>query len=176
MPTGIAAGEFKDMSMCGISGGGYTTTVYAALDPRIRYSFSVAGSMPHPLREVDEVGWEDDESQSIFNVCPMHVMYLLSSVGQNGSPRGHYQLYNFEDDVFGASDGRVGSYRLVVQDSVQRLGGHFDVFVDKHSAQHHITDFMQKRILEVVGLREQPTYDLNKATVNDQMHGPHSKK
>ncbi len=41
---------FEDVSMTGLSGGGWTTTVYAALDPRIEASFPVAGSIPLYLR------------------------------------------------------------------------------------------------------------------------------
>lgn len=41
---------FLDVSMLGLSGGGWTTTLYAALDPRITKSFPVAGSLPLYLR------------------------------------------------------------------------------------------------------------------------------
>ena len=37
---------YRDFSMVGLSGGGWTTTIYAAIDPRIRTSFPVAGSIP----------------------------------------------------------------------------------------------------------------------------------
>ena len=45
--------NFKRYSMIGLSGGGWTTVVYAAIDERISDSFSVAGSIPFYLR-VDE--------------------------------------------------------------------------------------------------------------------------
>ena len=35
-----------NISMCGFSGGGWTTTIAAAIDPRIKNSFPVAGSLP----------------------------------------------------------------------------------------------------------------------------------
>lgn len=41
---------FEDVSMTGLSGGGWTTTVYAAVDTRIKHSFPVAGSIPLYLR------------------------------------------------------------------------------------------------------------------------------
>ena len=40
--------------MIGISGGGWTTTVYPAIDTRISESFSVAGSLPLSLRNTIE--------------------------------------------------------------------------------------------------------------------------
>lgn len=146
--------EFADLNMCGISGGGYTTTIYAALDHRIRHSFAVSSTMPHPLRRPGEWGWEDDPSQSIFAVCPLHVMYLLAAVGPNSAPRSHHQLYNFGDSVFPAKQGRISYYSESLSRSAARLGGKFDTFVDYQSNQHHITDSMQKRIFEILEVRK----------------------
>jgi hypothetical protein len=41
---------FTEIGMTGLSGGGWTTTVYAAVDPRITMSFPVAGSLPLWMR------------------------------------------------------------------------------------------------------------------------------
>src|SRR5206468_1063956 len=54
LKTRSAADDFpvyQDFSMAGLSGGGWTTTVYAAIDPTIKYSFPVAGSIPLHLRD-----------------------------------------------------------------------------------------------------------------------------
>ena len=53
LQTRAAADQFpayQDFSMIGLSGGGWTTVVYAAIDPRIKLSFPVAGSLPLYLR------------------------------------------------------------------------------------------------------------------------------
>ena len=42
--------NFERYSMLGLSGGGWTTVVYSAIDDIISDSFSVAGSMPFYLR------------------------------------------------------------------------------------------------------------------------------
>src|SRR6185312_13818026 len=42
--------EYSEVDMIGLSGGGWTTTLYAAVDPRIMRSFPVAGSIPLYLR------------------------------------------------------------------------------------------------------------------------------
>ena len=47
--------------MIGLSGGGWTTTLYAAIDPRVRLSFPVAGTLPDYLRlgrPGDKGDWE----------------------------------------------------------------------------------------------------------------------
>ena len=41
---------YKNIFMMGKSGGGWTTTVAAAVDPRISASFPIAGSVPLDLR------------------------------------------------------------------------------------------------------------------------------
>ena len=42
--------NFDDITMIGISGGGWTTTLTAAVDTRIKFSFPVAGSYPMYIR------------------------------------------------------------------------------------------------------------------------------
>ena len=44
------AADYERISMAGLSGGGWTTTLCAALDPRITTSVSVAGTLPRALR------------------------------------------------------------------------------------------------------------------------------
>ena len=85
LPTGIKLalasnqGPFRDISMCGISGGAWTTTVYAAIDPRIRFSFPVSGSTPHQLRpDGGKREYEGNPEQSIYAICQVHLMSLLA--------------------------------------------------------------------------------------------------
>ena len=47
---------YEDVHMTGLSGGGWTTTVYAAIDPRIRVSLPLAGSLPWYLFPDHTVG------------------------------------------------------------------------------------------------------------------------
>ena len=47
---------YDDVHMTGLSGGGWTTTVYAAIDPRIRVSLPLAGSLPWYLFPDHQVG------------------------------------------------------------------------------------------------------------------------
>ena len=48
--------DYRSVSMIGISGGGWTATIYSAIDPRISRSYSVAGSLPLHLRIYSEIG------------------------------------------------------------------------------------------------------------------------
>jgi len=48
--------RYRVFHMTGLSGGGWTTTLYAAIDPSIRCSFPVAGTIPLYLRVGGSVG------------------------------------------------------------------------------------------------------------------------
>lgn len=141
--------DFDDISMCGISGGGYTTTVYPALDPSIKHSFAIAGSMPHELRTSNEYAWEDDSGQSMFTHAPMYMMYALSSVGPKGG-RTHRQMYNLNDGVFAAKDGRHNVYCPILKPVIESAGGDFDVVADLYANQHHITFAHQNSIVQTI--------------------------
>lgn len=52
----------EDVTMVGISGGGWTTVLYAALDPRVDVSVPVAGSVP--LFQRSGLDWGDAEQSS----------------------------------------------------------------------------------------------------------------
>ncbi len=56
--------DYSSISMVGISGGGWTTTLAAAVDTRIGYSFPVAGSYPIYLRSNSQRDWGDYEQNA----------------------------------------------------------------------------------------------------------------
>jgi pimeloyl-ACP methyl ester carboxylesterase len=73
--------SYLDFSMLGFSGGGWTTTVYAAIDPRIKVSISVAGSIPLYLRSS---GYSHDEEQfhaAFYAIAGYPDLYILGSYG-----------------------------------------------------------------------------------------------
>ena len=82
-----------NFNMIGISGGGWTTTVYSALDPRILLSFPVAGSAPLFLPDAtrdDEQKWPD-----FYSIAGYKDLYVLGSYGPG---RRQTQILNRHDD------------------------------------------------------------------------------
>lgn len=142
--------SYDDLTMIGISGGGYTTTLYAAVDVRINTSISVAGTMPHELRNQGDWGWEDAEQQSIFSICTFPQIYVLCSTSEQNNVRRHFQFYNMHDAVFGAIDGRYSHYVDHVARKAAELGGYFGCFIDAYSDRHHITSSMRKQLLTIL--------------------------
>lgn len=92
------AARYTTIKMIGRSGGGWTTTLYAALDPRISESLSVAGTTPIVARSSDTDGRDDlgDWEQygaTIYQWLDYQDLYALAGSGR----RRHEQLY-FEFD------------------------------------------------------------------------------
>lgn len=117
--TQSAAGQFSaytNFYMVGLSGGGWSTTVYAAIDPTIEYSFPVAGSVPFFMRcdhpdpggacgtprtpncEID--GDAEETYTDLYQHAGYPDLYVLGSYGvaPNGVPRHQTQVLNRNDD------------------------------------------------------------------------------
>jgi hypothetical protein len=112
--------------MMGLSGGGWTTVMTAAIDPRIRRSYSIAGSIPWPWRCLPgRPGCAADLEQRII---PNYVrLYELGSE----PPRREIALYNFNDPCcFSGRSSEIWA---------SRVRGNFSAVVDMGSAQHAIT-------------------------------------
>lgn len=93
--------RYNVFHMIGLSGGGWTTTVYAALDPRIRCSFSVAGTMPLYLRSGGSIGDREQFEPSFYRLGGYPDLYIL---GAQGPGRSQIQIVLRHDDCcFGAS-------------------------------------------------------------------------
>ena len=86
-------GAYQDVIMIGHSGGGWTTTLAAAIDPRIRLSFPVAGSLPLYLQE-GPCGITADYEQVVPSLYRDRASYLdLYVLGSVGAGRRQVQSW-----------------------------------------------------------------------------------
>ena len=140
--------NFKQYSMIGLSGGGWTTVVYSAIDERISNSFSVGGSMPIYLR-VDERDVGDYEQTNID--LYQNVNYLeLYVLGAYGDDRKHIQIFNKNDPCCYSGNG-YETYELVIKDKMLQLGkGNFQIFIDDTHDKHKISDTAREFILKTI--------------------------
>lgn len=159
---------FSEVDMMGLSGGGWTTTLYAAVDPRIVRSFPVAGSIPLHLRgtvtspstpgnsflgvtagssnECNNLGDEEQYFPDLYSIAGYLDLYVLGSYGVG---REQVQILNRNDSCcFGQAqeaypddyDGDIRTYELGVRDALRSLGaGHFRLEVDEASTHHQIS-------------------------------------
>jgi hypothetical protein len=144
--------EYRAFHMAGLSGGGWTTTVYAAIDPTIRCSFSVAGTMPLYLRAGGSVGDREQFEPSFYRLAGYPDLYIL---GAHGPGRSQLQIISRHDDCcFGEAqhdakasgmgyDEAVREYAGRVQAALKEIGDRsFRLEIDEtapsHMISHHV--------------------------------------
>ena len=154
-PTAVAlnylANEFTydDYSMVGLSGGGWATAVYAAIDPRIKISIHVAGSMPLYLQQPSPQGDTEQTLEAFYRIAGYPDLYVL---GSSGAGRRQLQILNIRDDCcFGQAQHRttltgvtfmagVREYEREVCGAVLQIGqGAFRVEIDDAAPGHMIS-------------------------------------
>ncbi len=131
--------QFQDITMVGISGGGWTTTLASAIDSRINYSFPVAGSYPMFIKfQRPKKAWGDFEQT--YEVLYKNVNYVdLYTLGSIGSNRFQLQILNkYDPCCFDGEDYK--KYISRVKNAVEKFEfGSFDVFLDTSHREHKIS-------------------------------------
>jgi dienelactone hydrolase len=73
---------YLDVHMTGLSGGGWTTALYAAVDPSVRASVHVSGSLPLDLRFGSSVGDEEQNHRPLYaDTIGYRDLYTLGACG-----------------------------------------------------------------------------------------------
>ena len=142
--------NFKQYSMIGLSGGGWTTVVYSAIDDIISDSFSVAGSMPFYLR-VDgrDMGDYEQTNIELYQNVNYLELYILSAYGDG---RKHVQIFNKDDPCCFSGNG-YETYEFIIKDKISQLGkGNFQIFIDDTHNEHKISDHTLKFVYEMISL------------------------
>ena len=141
--------DFDSYYMVGLSGGGWITVLYSAIDERISESYSVAGSYPLHLRhETKNIGDYEQLNPNIYRISNYLELYTMSSFGDN---RKLVQLFTYNDPCcFQAELYDKFPYGNVIQDKLAILGdqGKFSVFLDSSTNQHEISDYALSLILD----------------------------
>jgi hypothetical protein len=129
---------FKNIVMTGISGGGWTCTMIAAIDDRITRSYPVAGTLPLYLRSGIHNNWGDYEQTipEIYRIANYLELYIMGAYGNN---RKQIQVINIHDPCC-FNGNTYQSYHQIIKKQIQYLKkGSFDVFPDKKNQTHSIS-------------------------------------
>lgn len=129
---------YTSIYMVGFSGGGWTTTLYAAIDPRIKRSYPVAGGLPLFLRPGGRQDWGDYEQTipELYRIANYPELYVLGAYGEG---RKQLQILNKYDPCCYAGI-RYRTYEDAVKEKVRLLGaGHFEVYLDETNREHKIS-------------------------------------
>ena len=129
---------FDSYHMIGISGGGWTTTLVAALDDRINESFSVAGSYPIFLRS-DPKNFGDYEQHHLefYKIANYLDLYVMASTGLD---RKFVQIFNMYDPC--CFDGTsFQEYENEITEIVNKFdNGYFKIYSDQTHREHIISE------------------------------------
>jgi hypothetical protein len=148
---------YQSFFMTGVSGGGWTTTLYSALDPRIKYSFPAAGTLPLHLREDRDrfnsaqrpADWGDYEQTipELYSIANYLDLYILGSFGEQ---RRQLQILNKYDPCCFSGES-FKSYEATVNQHIQTLGGgQFAVYLDTTNREHSISPAAFEVILKTI--------------------------
>jgi YD repeat-containing protein len=143
--------HYRDFSFVGFSGGGWTSTVYSALDPRIGLSISVGGSIPLYLRGGGAIGDVEQTLPEFYSIAGYPDLYVLAA---HGDGRKHINVLNRWDtccfsethhDLILAGglsyDESLREYEAKVRNALGILGNKesFRVEIDEPALTHTVT-------------------------------------
>jgi len=130
--------KYDEYSIIGISGGGWTATVYSAIDQRINKTFSVAGSVPFFLRTTDDnIGDYEQINSDFYRIADYLDLYVMASAGND---RKFIQIFNVYDPCCFYGD-KFEIYGNIVKNAIVKIGaGYFEIYLDKTTKQHEISD------------------------------------
>lgn len=135
---------FSDISMIGLSGGGWTTVLASALDERIIRSYPVASSLPLSYRlESKDHGDYEQVNAALYSITNYFELYLMSA---SGSGRSQKLIFNENDPCCFAGRNKYDGeymYKLIdkiVGQSLAKIGsGEFSVYSDDTHLGHRIS-------------------------------------
>lgn len=155
--------KYRTFHMTGLSGGGWTTTLYAAIDPTIRCSFPVAGTIPLYLRSGGSVGDREQYEPACYRIAGYPDLYIL---GAHGRGRKQVQILVRRDDCcFGEAqhDSKTSGMKYAdamrefetrVRAALKRINqGEFVLEIDETAPSHMISHHAIERVL-LPGLRK----------------------
>ncbi len=165
--------DSQDITMIGLSGGGWTTQLAAAIDTRIDLSIPVAGSYPLYVRDFEPSSRGDAEQEhvplfreidgpdadtvrdSADGVASWLEIYAL---GGYGPGRRQIQVHNFNDSCCFKGD-YFETYDDFVSQVVDDLGeGDWDFVSDTTHRRHQISSFtINEVILPAINIPEPAT-------------------
>ena len=138
--------DFDSYYMMGISGGGWTTVLFSAIDDRISQSYSVAGTIPIFMRsDSKNIGDYEQIIPELYAITNYLELYILNSYGDD---RIHVQIFNnndpccFSGNISGIYDHKINE-RLIKLDK-----GNFFLYIDDTHNEHKISEYSRILISE----------------------------
>jgi hypothetical protein len=140
--------NFSSYNMVGLSGGGWTITLYSAIDDRISQTYSVAGSVPIYLRTISSnFGDYEQWHPELYQIANYLDLYIMNSYGEN---RKFVQIFNKYDSCCFSGE-FYKTYETEVKEALSKLNnGYFDIFLDDTHKTHKISDKSLEIIIQSI--------------------------
>ena len=138
--------NFDSYYMVGISGGGWNTVLFSAIDDRISQSYSVAGSFPIFMRsDSKNIGDYEQTLLELYQIANYLELYILSSYGDG---RLHTQISNkYDPCCFSGNTSNL--YDDKINDILTELNmGTFLFYIDDTHREHKISEYSRNLILQ----------------------------
>ena len=126
--------NYENVSMIGLSGGGWTTLVSSAIDKNINYSFIVSGPKPLMFKNPYDYDCYEISHKSFTALVNYFDLYIMSSLG---SKNALIEIINInEKNNFSHS-----LYEKHIVDSLNKIGkSYYAIQVDKKNFNHSLSD------------------------------------
>jgi hypothetical protein len=144
----LQTNKYKNVNMVGLSGGGWTTNLISAIDERIQYSFSIAGSTPLYYRYGGSIGDIEQYLPELYrDIAGYPDLYILGSYGKG---RKQVQVLNrYDDCCFGQNQHDpdrdyftdLYAFENSVKDRLKDLGAedNYYLVIDETAPSHQIS-------------------------------------
>ena len=150
----LGRNNYEAIYMCGLSGGGWVTSVYPAMDTAVSMSFPVAGSWPIPVRYsfYPQLGDYEQTYLPVFTeLLDYHELYTLACMAP---ARKMLQVNNRRDPCCFSGPFAHVFYVDSVKKALQSQGGRYDFYLDETDSTHSVTAKALQVILRYIAGEE----------------------
>ncbi|MGE5475433.1 MAG: hypothetical protein ACM3Q1_02160 [Bacteroidales bacterium] len=122
--------SYERIGATGFSGGGWAVQIFAALEPRVQVTYSVAGSSPTGVHAAKpEWGSPEQRAGLFYEIANYSELYVMAA---DRAGRRHVQFFNDTDPCCFAGRSWM-AWNAPVGDRIRQLGGGFRIFSYQNS-------------------------------------------
>lgn len=137
-------GSYDRIGATGFSGGGWAVQLFAALDPRVQATYSVAGSSPAAVHAAKpEWGSPEQREGRFYEIVNYPELYTMAA---DRPGRSHIQFFN-ETDPCCFAGRNWQAWNTPMREATERLGGRFRLFTYENK-QHTMTEPVAQTIVD----------------------------
>lgn len=165
----VGRNNYDAIYMAGLSGGGWVTSVYPAIDTSVSMSFPVAGSWPMPVRYAfyPQLGDYEQTYPPVFlELTDYQDLYTLACMPPS---RKMLQVNNRRDPCCFSGPSAHVYYVDTVKKALQVQGGRYDFYLDETDSAHSVSAKALQVIFRFIAGEEGKLLSLPEDTITNGM-------